>query len=295
MDKPDIMLLMTDEINWLGGLHITEELEVRYLAANKKYNLTDFINRKVFRASDTPLTYRQINTLDKDDLLGEPREAERTWREFSAKEMTYLLIVEELKRFGFEHNKLYGLWRSFFGKTAVDPLRGDARPNHYLGETAVGCALGGIEIIVTINHDGGVNFYDPSSFAAHDHFLNSMPSAYLKLSLNEYVNRTFERMKLKPIAVHWSVSEEYIKSRVLALTPKELRILDIIRNEDYQSIRLTKRDGEVKVVHAEKQENGVVSRELITNLLKKGAYQDITITQRDGNIVNVKQDETFKL
>lgn len=282
----------------IGWLNITEPLEIKYLEANEEFKLTEFLNRKLFRVADTPLSYRQVNELDKDDLLGEKRERKRGWREFSPKELVYILIVNELKQFGLEHRKLNSLWEAFF-KEPEKPTKAKVIPsphiNRGIAETAIGCVFAEAEMILVIRKDGDIGFYDPPNYAVHEQLLSSLPSAYIRLTLNAYVNEMLAMMKREPFPVTWSVGDEYIKSRVLDVQPKEEELLKIIRNKDYQTVRVKKKDGEVSIIHAERSKGGGMTDKDIIRMVKERAYQDITITSRDGKIVNMKQEESFKL
>lgn len=289
---------MSNSMKQLGWLHIGENLELKYLEANEKYKLSEFINRKAFRVADTPLTYRQVNSLDSDDLLGEKRDEERTWREFSPKEMVYILIVTELKKFGLEHRKLKDLWAAFF-KEPNKPRAGSKMPephiNKYVAETAIGIVFSQVEVILVVSSDGDIAFYDPANYALHHTHLMGLPPVYIKLSLNSFVNQTLEMMKRKPFPVEWSISEEYVQSRVLDVKPKEKELLEIIRNKNYTTVKIRKKDGDVSVIHAERSNGGDITEKDILKLLKERDYQDIKITRRDGKLVNLKQEDTFKL
>lgn len=45
-------------------LLISDNLLIKYLKANDNLKLDEFINKKLFTVADTPLTYRQVNSLD---------------------------------------------------------------------------------------------------------------------------------------------------------------------------------------------------------------------------------------
>lgn len=282
----------------IGWLHISEHLELEYLKANDKFNITDFLNKKVFRVSDTPLSYRQVNSLDKDGLLGEQSERKKGWREFSPKELVYIQIVTELKELGFEHRKLDNLWRAFF-KEPNKPPKGEKMPsphiNRGISETALGCVFAQVEMTLVVNKKGEFAFFDPGNFAVYDRLLGALPSVYIRLNLNDFVNDVLKMMKKEPFPVKWSLSEEYIQSSVLNLTEKEKGILEVIRNNDFQTVKLKKKNGEVSVIHAERSNGDDISVQDLVKILKEKDYQDINIVKRDGKLVNLKQEEIIKL
>ncbi len=242
-----------------GWLHISEVLELNYLEAEEKYRLKEFINKKMFRVADTPLTYRQVNVLDRDGLLGEEtQQVTGTWREFSPKELIYILVVTELKKFGLEHKKLRPMWQAFF-KEPDKPPKGQSMPkphiNRGIAETAIGCVFGQVEMTLVVSSEGEIAFFDPGNYATYDRLLGLLPDAYIKLTLNDFVNEMLKMMKKEPFPIKWSISEEYIKSRLLNLSDKEKGILEVIRNNDFQTVKLKKKNDYRDYPYTEKQNN----------------------------------------
>src|SRR5687767_13117209 len=73
-------------------------------------------NKKKFRVSDCPITYRQINVLDKDGLIPNSQEDDRSWRKFNLKEIVYLDVIKELKDYGLENKQLKEVRNCFYDK-----------------------------------------------------------------------------------------------------------------------------------------------------------------------------------
>lgn len=287
---------MSNSMEKFGWLHIGEPLELRFLEADEKFKLREFFNKKAFRVSDTPLTYRQVNVLDNDSLLGEKRSDSRAWREFSPKEVVYLLIVSELKNFGFEHKKLRTLWEAFFKEPTLDKSKmAIPQLNKGVSEIAIGCVFGQVEITLVASSDGDIAFYDPANYAVHDKHLMSIPTTHIKLNLNHYVNEMLQMMKKKPFPIKWSISDEYIQSAVLDMQPKENKLIEIFRNSEYKTLRIKKKDGDTLVIHAERSSGDKITEDDFAKLLKEKAYQTVTATNRDGKVVSLKVEETIKL
>jgi len=267
-------------------LQISDDLIAQFYDINKKINLIEFINKKQFTVSDTPLTYRQINSLDEDNLLDNSRNNKRGWRKFSFKELVYILIVAEVKKFGVKHCQLHELWKAFFGNPQDRNKRGYA-------DLAIGCVFGHTQIILTIDSVGNIIFYDPNSFIL---FSSWEQKPLLTLELNSFVNRLLKVMGRGDFIPKFTVFSESFKRNEKVLKPKEEELLKIIRNEQYCAIRIKKKNGEIKLIYAEKSANnkGLTSKNLI-ELINKKDYQDISIVKRDGKIVNLKVEEAFKL
>ena len=91
-------------------LLISEELQFKYLGLNDRLKLVETLNNKVFRVADSPLSYRQTNALAMDRLMPDNREKKEGWRKFSLKELIYISIVYELKKYGLKHVQLKYLY-----------------------------------------------------------------------------------------------------------------------------------------------------------------------------------------
>lgn len=257
-------------------LFIGENLELKYLRIKDKFELGKFLNKKMFTVSDTPLSYRQVNTLDKDKLLTDNRKKKEGWRKFSFLELVYVLIVDELKKFGLNHQQLNQLWEYFIGKPII-------------GETAVGCTFTETEIILTVNSKGDVVFYEPSYFLV----IKDSFEPFIYIRLNDIVNKLLVKMDKKSLPIRWSIRDAYMERKV---SPKEMELVNIVRNKSYDSIRIKKKDGDISIIYAgKKMGKNTLSEQEVIKLLKEKDYQDVNIIKRDGKIVNYKVEETIKL
>jgi len=258
-------------------LDISDNLFVSYLEANEKIDLEGMINKDIFKVSDTSLSYRQINSLDNVKLLSTHRLTENGWRKFSFKEIIYIEIVTELKKFGLEHSQLKELCAAFFD----EPSQADI---------AIGLVLGGVEITLTVNTDGQVRFYDP----LHYLYFGRDESSLIRLNLNLFVNRLRKKIGQPQIPVVTTM--ESITKSHNDLTAKESEIIKIIRDNTYRAIKIKKKNNEIETVYTEKvkPENQKTTNNDIIKILNAKDYQTITIAKGDGKIVNLRVEETFK-
>ena len=274
-------------------LLITDDLLVKYLEADERLKLGDFLNEKKFKVSDTPITHRQATTLDEDKLLSTDRETKKSWRKFSFKEFIYILIVHELKKFGVKHEQLKSLWESFF-KEPIRQKINEISVNKFIGECAVGCTFAQVEIKISINSGGGVIFYDPSHSILLDTISGSKPQIIIRL--NDLVNTLLKQMGKTPISPIWTQSN-LVFDTIPDISIKEQELLKIIRDRNFSVVKIKKKDGEIAIVYAETildGSRGLNQTDLIKMINAKD-YQDINIIRRDGKIVNFKVEETIKL
>jgi hypothetical protein len=256
--------------------YITDGIEANYLDADTKFNLDKFVNEKKFTVKDTPLTYRQINTLDEDNLLNIDRENKNGWRKFSFKELVFILLVKELKAFGVEHHQLREL-SDYFTK------------HKYLSTLAIGCVLGHIEITITIDSEGKTDILDPIYY-----IILKTDKPHIELSLNDIVNKFAVKMGKSSFPIKYSIERAYKEWEML---PKEKELINIIRDKQYSSVTVKKKDGEISIVHAEKTKSvgDDLTEKGIIDILRARDFQDINIIKRDGKIVSHKVEETIRL
>lgn len=276
-------------------LFISDDLLLKYIEADRKHKLAEFLNKKKFTVSNTSLSYRQVNSLDADKLLNNDRKDKGTWRKFSFKEIIYTLIVAELKKFGLKHEQLQQLWSIFIKEPEKYENRkiGEFEINNGIGEIAIGCVFGHVEIILCADANGIISFYDPSHYAL---FYDDSKSQ-IHIQLNSIVNNLLKATGGNTFLITRSIKQAIFYWGTHNLVPKEEELLKIIRNDEYSAIRIKKINGEIALVYAEKikkTEKDTTNQDLIKMLNEKD-YQDISIVKRDGRIVNYTVEETIKL
>lgn len=274
--------------------HIGEGILIEYLRVEDKYRIGEGLQKVQFKVAHAPLSYRQINELSKDAVLRDDRENEKGWRKFSFLGLVFLHVVAELKSYGVRHEQLKQLTDCFFKEP--QPNTPEEEISKMVAELSVGCTLLGVEIVLAFYPDGNVAFYDPANYSLlHKGMMGKVPTSYIHIRLNNIVNKIRKDVGMPEIPITSSVSQEYVKSRVLGLTEKEGKLLEIVRNASYKTLRIKKKDGDTLVIHAERSGGEKITGDDFEKLLKEKAYQTVTATNRDGKVVNLKVEETIKL
>lgn len=270
-------------------LHISDGLLLNYIEANEKFNLKEIIDKKRFKVADSPLTYRQTNALSNDKLLPDDRDNKEGWHKYSLKELIYILIVADLKKFGVKHEQLGQLWESFFKEPTKKEKEVIVEINKSVADMAIGITFSGVEMIVTLNADGYADFFAPAHYLLFNH--RETPQITLKLS--DYLNQVLQKIGKDPINIKFDMENIAFDN---GMTEKEADLMEIIRNRDYSTVRIRKKDGEIVLVTAEKvkNESQVTTQDLI-QMINLNDFQNINIIKRDGKIVNYKVEETIKV
>lgn len=103
---------------------------------------------RTFTVADTRLSYRKIYLLDEDNLLPDSRLEEKGWRKFNYKELVYLTLIDEFRKYGLEKHQLKKVKSSFFGKSSKDT------------EEVMYRAANNQPISVVLDEQGGIRYLD---------------------------------------------------------------------------------------------------------------------------------------
>jgi DNA-binding transcriptional MerR regulator len=193
---------MTNKKNKEELLSLTLIKERLSAIEEKKKGLIDdrlkFLMSAGYRASDTDLKYRQINILGSSGLLNGDKENSRGWRNFTFKDLVFLDIVSELRKYGLEGRQLKKI-KDFFYKKNTDA-------NLIL--TAV---LFGMKITIALEPNGNFKIFELITGSLS---LEKSYKSVIQLNLNEFVNTILERIGMDKInysSTLESVSKMYNK------------------------------------------------------------------------------------
>jgi hypothetical protein len=236
------------------------------------------INDKKFRVADTTLSYRQVNHLDNTNVLKDTRKDKKRWRKFSLKELIFLSIVKELRKYGFRDEQLKPLRNAFFGKK-----------NNELSDFAIGIVFIKFQMSLIINNENKVFFFDDMGLRI---LLGKSQKSYLKINLNEVVNEIWE--KIGKDRIEYRTYEDIMASVIddFDLDEKELEIMKLIRNKDYKSITI-KRNNKEFIVKGEKTDK--FSEKDLLKIIKEKDFGNINLVKRNGKVVNFKIEDTYKV
>ena len=75
-------------------------------------------------------------------------------------------------------------------------------------------------------------------------------------------------------------------------SPEELQLIEMTRNQKFQSLRIVKRDGRIDMIEGVER---IEDRTKIVDILKQHNYQNIEIKQSDGRIVLINRTVKTKV
>lgn len=239
------------------------------------------INAKKFRVADTTLSYRQVNHLDNTDVLKDTRKDKKHWRKFSLKELIFLSIVKELRKYGFKEEQLKPLQIAFFSKK---------NKNDMLSDFAIGIVFIKLQISLIIDNQNRAFFFDDIGMEL---FFKKSYKSYLKINLNEIVNEI--RAKIGKERIEYKTYGDIIASVIddFDLNKKELEIMKLIRNKNYKSISIRKNDKNEFIIKGEKTDK--FSEKDLLKIIEEKDFVDINLVKRDGKVVSIKVEDTYKV
>ncbi len=277
-------------------LMVSDDAELKFLEADEKYKLREFLERRRYRVSDSPLTYRQINNLASMGLLRDAQAEDGKWHKFSFVELVFLKIVLELRGLGFENEQLKGLHRAFLERCKPITTTKDGQMDTPAGYAfmAIGYAMLQMQMVLTVAADGEVAFYSTT------YFINfaSKNTSFAYINVNNIVNDLLKQLGHNTTIPYKTFIDLYADVLVGKdkLTDKERKLIELVRSGDYTSVRVHKKDDKTWVVHGKKEADGkgVGALELL-KAIEKRDYQDITIQTRGGKVSHFSVEDVMKM
>jgi hypothetical protein len=268
---------------WFG-----DNLEARWWKADEKYHLADFFNRRMFRVSSSSLTYRQINNLEASGLFKSERSEDSKWRLLSFKEILYMELVAELRKFGFKNNQLVDLRDMFFGPPDMDSSK--YRSWCFLTtDLIIGTCFGsGTEVILSIGPDGEGSFSEPIYYLLFERHKKSR----VIIKVNEFVNKILIKTGRKPFPIRVGLDSTLLETE---LTKKEKDLIDKMRKNKADSVTVKMKDGQPETAYFSSERVGEMNMDDIAKQLEESNFQEVRIIKRDGKIVNMKNQKSVKL
>lgn len=245
----------------------------QYFSKNNK--LSEQLNERKHRLTDSAATYRIINYWEKEGLLTDSRTTVTGWRKYSLMDMAWIKLLAELRKFGYPIEGLKQLKSNLIEK---HPLNGQESFVYLEAYTA-------LAIVQKIPI-----------------FINIMPNGNSILT-TQREKRSLEENRLFAVNSHLCISLNHLLSAITnkgfyhtklesQLTPEEIELLNTIRTGDFTSVNVRLKNGVIDMID---MTDSVECSEKIVNILRSNNYQNIEVVQKDGKVVSIKRTITRKL
>ncbi len=243
--------------------------------------LLDQFDLRNFTVKDSSLTYRQINILDRSDGLPESRGETKTWRKFSLRELLYLSIIKDLKKYGLDNEKFTDLRKSFFGEVKKMTIPINSKRTTDL---AIILSLLGKQVILRINDRYQAEYFDSETFLE----FSLRERSSIVLNFSEYV-----------FDLHIKAGEKrpcYHNLTDLLVESQELRLLKTIKEDDSQNINIARNNNGELIIRAEKYSSDKGLSDKLAQIFSNKTNETIEVNFGDaGKPRSIKQTKTYKI
>lgn len=234
----------------------------------------------------TGLSPRQQNDWDGRGLLPHERDGEEGWRRYTPREIFALMVCTEIRRqYGTRVERLKWVQQCMLEEGA----------NHFEAAVYLMDTLGvGVwlctDLKETFEMDSELEFTD---MWQHGYFGAARERAFIFLPINPLVNRLLSCLR-EPIELEAHGRGYEIMQAVRAMhgvrTPEEAMVLDLIRNEEIETVEIVSPTGSVETIRTTaKFDPSTRFAELLGE-----PFQRLTVTKKDGRVVSIEQEVTTK-
>ena len=250
------------------SLYRNEALDIGfydYFKNAKDNKISQILNSKERNVKFETITYRQLNSWDKEGLLTTGREG-REWRRFSIMDAIWVKLLNELRSFGLSWEQLKNTKQSLeFGSAKCKvPMP--------LLEFYIAFAIGSkMPVLLLVFKDGVAVPANFSQYKIANEYLGI--ENHLQINLNEILQNFFPNVDLKPAY-----------KTELPVSVDEMELLAFMRVKQFEKIEVFYKNGKMDLIEGLERVN---NQKRITEILREQQYCDINLIQHDGKTVSV--------
>jgi len=238
-----------------------------YFKDLKNNKISQVLNSKERNVRFDSITYRQLNSWEKEGLLIAGREG-REWRRFSIVEAIWVRLIKELRDFGLSREQV---------KVAKQSLEfeskkcGVAMP---LLEFYTAFAIGNKMPVLLLVFKDGVAI--PASLTQYK-VAQEMATVenHLQINLNDLLQSFFPDVDLKP---------KY--KTEMPVDMDEMELLAFLRLGHYEKVEILYKSG--KMITAEGMQR-IDTNNLVSDVIKEHKYQKIEVVVEDGKKISLRR------
>ena len=276
----------------------------------KSVELQMQLSKEIFTPKDLGVTYTNITYWDKQGILSSQREGDAKWRNFSFIDYAWLKVIEELRDIGISTKLIKEAKDSLFELVDVKPLykefkkhlpelrqtmsfteaekdeiielmlagekKGKEKGFTYFYLTLIQSILLKQPVSLLIFKDGGVATW----------FENKSP-LYDKDTSEAKLYGTYVSISISKIIKDFLLDDRsvFLLPKLQLLEPNEIRLLELIHSDNYDSITIHFKDKKIKNLELKKTQD---TKKKIVDVLTEGAYQDIVIKSHKGMVTHIQ-------
>ena len=282
--------------------NIVDTAEYYELAILNSYFIYPFLSLKaisqaskeLYNSDKTEITYRKVNDWGSKGLFEDNRESNIQWRKYSVNTGIKLLLINDLKRFGYSNEQIKHILAQICDDSCSILVKNKKFNYKYFDFYASVFYKKGINFLIMIDNDCNAFYLTEKDLAINiaTGFDNTKP--YLVLPFSKYLS-VFAKY------IFHSENESLIeKSLQLDIPNKnEQKIIEKVRNKDNKEIKIENkcRHGKPSIVlkTTKIKDNIKLSNSELAEIIKKNKFQKVLTSITKNDTYNLKIEETEKL
>lgn len=258
----------TIEENATVAVHRKEAFDIGYKQYFKDIGnnrISQILNSKERNVKFKNVTYRQLNSWEKEGLLTTERE-DRTWRRFSIMDAIWVKLIQELREFGMGWEQIKVAKQSLEWETEVYKV-----PMPIL-EFYTAFAIGSkMPVLLLVFKDGLCVPANLTQYKVAREF--SEVENHLQINLNDILQGFFPNVDLKP---------KYKPEVPVSLN--EMELLAYLRIGDFEKVTLKFNGGEMEKFEGVQR---LKVKRRVEEIIREHRYQDIELKVEDGGVTAI--------
>lgn len=268
-----------------------------YLKLNSPIDFQLILNKPRFTIKKSKffinnLTYKKVNDWDSKNVIsGERDNKEAGWRKFSFIDITKLFIISDLRKLGFNIDKINKILKniSIYSLGALKEKKLHKHTFFLLEYFFIDCLQGNKNSII-IEEDEEIFYFNEIELFQNHFYLDHASTPIIVLPFFNYVRKIAKTANIKV-----KYDNDSMVYDLFNILPKEMKMLNIIRNKNYETITITKKNGEISTVKAKNIHRGSFSDKDVMDAINQRDYQNVSVSVKGGKKINITEEETIKL
>lgn len=228
------------------------------------------------------ITYRQINHWEDAGLISPGRVKEKMgWRQFSISETVVVLLISDLKEFGFSSAKVNEAVVSI-----VEPIKMHGLVFNQV-EASIFLALAGKDMGLITDEHGGATILPNERWIRFFRKIDIWKLRYLYLPFSTYVQKVVSTFDLK-------LDIGGLNNTVF-IDPKYQKIISLIESNEYSELEINMHDKDAIKIRATAEKNSNLSNDDLLKLLEALDFQRLELRKRNGKIASIRQEQRIRL
>lgn len=250
------------------AVHRQEAFDIGYkqyfkdIANNR---ISQILNNKERNVKFENITYRQLNSWEKEGLLKNERD-DRSWRRFSIMEAIWVKVIQELREFGMGWEQIK------VAKQSLEWEKDVYKVGMPLLEFYTAFAIGSkMPVLLLVFKDGLCVPANLTQYKIAREF--SQVENHLQINLNAILQGFFPTVDLKPKYKHET-----------PVSVNEMELLAYLRIGDFEKITVKFNGGEMEKFEGLQR---VKAKQRIEEIIREHKYQDIQLKVEDGGVTAI--------